>query len=475
MVSRASPILDAMFAAPALFSLAMLLVSCGTGSAPDPVVQPNIVLVSIDTLRADVTSPYRGPLATPGFEALAADGVVFERAYAPAPETAPSHATLITGQDVLRHGVPRNGVPLTADLDTLADQLRDHGHDTAAFVSSWVLDPRFGWGQGFAVYDATFPEEGATMNKQLNRYPGALWLEHEFGGLDRRATATNAAAGRWLDAAREPFFLFVHYFDPHGPYLAPREYWPALRSLEIDLSGRSHGKLKPEQLLGAILGYHGEVLYVDDALSALVARLGQQELARPTLLVVTSDHGEGLGQHGWMEHSIFLYDELVRVPLLFRWLDGERESVRIETPVGLRDVAPTIAELAGMSALAAADGRSLAGSVRNGAEPTERPLFAHRRAYERSSYEKRPGSPGRMASVRTSRWKLIRNWNAEDELYDLENDPGEGRNRLRDERGVAERLDALLTDHLAEMPPVEVVPHLSPEVRRKLEALGYFE
>jgi len=464
-----------MFAAPLLFPLALLLVSCGAGSPPDPIVQPNIVLVSVDTLRADATSPYRGPLATPGFEALAAKGVIFERAYAPSPETAPSHATLITGQEVLRHGIPRNGVPLAADLDTLAEQLGDHGYDTGAFVSSWVLDPRFGWDQGFAVYDAIFPEDGATMNKERNRYPGALWLEHEFGGLDRRAVETNAAAGRWLDAAREPFFLFVHYFDPHGPYLPPRKYWPALRSVEIDMSGRSHRRLKEEQLLGRILRYHGEILYVDDALAALVARLRQQERARPTLLVVTSDHGEGLGQHGWMEHSIFLYDELVRVPLLFHWLDGDGESVRIETPVGLRDVAPTIAELAGLPALPAADGRSLAESVRNGAEPAERPLFAHRRAYEASSYERRPGSPGRMASVRTSRWKLIRNWDAEDELYDLEDDPGEHRNRLRDERGVAERLDALLSDHLAEMPPVEVVPDLSPEVRRKLEALGYFE
>lgn len=464
-----------MFAAPALVSLALLLVSCEAGSPPRPSAAPNIVLVSVDTLRADVTSPYGGPLITPAFEALAANGVVFERAYAPAPETAPSHATLITGKEVLRHGVPRNGVPLAADLDTLAERLGDHGYDTGAFVSSWVLDPRFGWDQGFAVYDATFPEEGATMNKERNRYPGALWLEHEFGGLDRRAAETNAAAGRWLDTAREPFFLFVHYFDPHGPYLPPRKYWPALRELEIDMSGRSHRRLKEEQLLGRILRYHGEVLYVDDALAALVAHLRRQERARPTLLVVTSDHGEGLGQHGWMEHSIFLYDELVRVPLLFHWLDGAGEPVRIETPVGLRDVAPTLAELAGLPALAAADGRSLAQSVRSGAEPAERPLFAHRRAYDPASYERRPGSPGRMASVRASRWKLIRNWDAEDELYDLEDDPGERRNRLEDERGVADRLEALLSEHLAEMPPVEVVPDLSPEVRRKLEALGYFE
>jgi arylsulfatase A-like enzyme len=338
-----------------------------------------------------------------------------------------------------------------------------------------VLDPRFGWDRGFSVYDATFPEDGATMDKTRNRYPGALWLEHDFGGLDRRAAATNEAAGHWLGAAREPFFLFVHYFDPHGPYIPRREYWPALRKIEIDMDGRSHRRMEPKKLLGRILRYHGEVLYVDDALADLVARLRQRSPERPTLLVVTADHGEGLGQHGWMEHSISLYDELIRVPLLFTWLDAARDAVRIATPVGLSDVAPTLAALAGSPPLSGADGRSLANSIRKGAEPPERPIYGHRRAYDAASFETRPGHPERMASVRTERWKLIRNWKAEDELYDLEEDPGERHNRLQDAPDVADRLSALLDRHLAEMPEVEIVPDVSPEVRRKLEALGYFE
>lgn len=451
------------------------LLSCGTGPAIDSDARPNVILVSIDTLRADSTSLYRGPLPTPGFEALASRGVVFDRAYAPAPETGPSHATLFTGQEVLRHGVIRNGVPLPEEKQTLAEVFRDAGYATAAFVSSWVLDARFGWDQGFGVYDASFAENGATMNKQRNRYPGALWLEHDFEGLDRRASVTNEAVSGWLTEAREPYFLFVHYFDPHGPYLPPREILPRLREVEVDLKGRSHRKITPRKLKARILRYYGEVLYVDDALSDLVARIESADSSRPTLLVVTADHGEGLGNHGWMEHSIFLYDELVRIPLLFVWLDSQTEAVRIETPVALGDVAPTMIALANLPPLDATDGRSLAKNVRDGSPPPERPIFGHRRAYDPESYKGRPGLPGRMASVRNSRWKLIRNWDAADELYDLHVDPGELQNRIEDEGDIRTELDALLDAHLSGLPTVEIPHEVTPEIRRKLEALGYFE
>jgi arylsulfatase A-like enzyme len=466
---------DSMITTVVRVGLALLIVACDLGSDTASVAPPNIVLVSVDTLRADATSPYGSLVQTPGFESLAEEGVLFERAFAPASETAPSHATLFTGQEVLRHGVVRNGVSLPDDANTLAELLRSNGYDSAAFASSWVLDPRFGWSQGFEVYDATFPEDGATMDEESIGYPGAFWLEHDFAGLDRRASETHEAASRWLGVAQEPFFLFVHYFDPHLPYLPPYNYWSRVRGLEFDVTGRSHPGLTPEQIRRRITSYHGEVVFVDDAISALLARLRQLQFARPTLLVVTADHGEGLGNHGWMWHGVFLYDEMTRVPLLFVWLEPRRATARIATPVGLGDVAPTIAALAGLPPLPGADGRSLADSVRDGVEPQERPLFGHQRAYDPSSFESLPGLPGRKLSVRTQRWKLIRNWGGEDELYDLEVDPGEERNRLRDERQVATRLDALLDEHLQQMPPVDVAPDVSPEVRRKLEALGYFE
>ncbi len=457
--------------------LALVVMGCSPGSETASPPAPNVVLVSVDTLRADATSPYGGRLRTPEFEALAQDGVLFEHAFAPASETAPSHATLFTGQEVLHHGVLRNGAALGDGADTLAELLRSRGYDTAGFVSSWVLDPRFGWSQGFDVYDATFSEEGATLDKERFDfgYEGAAWLEPGFAGLDRRASQTDEVAARWLGEAREPFFLFVHYFDPHAPYLPPRKYSSRIRQLEIDLSGRSHLGLTPEQILNRIKRYHGEVLYVDDAIAALVARLRQRRLERPTLLVVTADHGEGMGTHAWMEHGMFLYEELTRVPLLFVWLGPRGAATRIATPVGLRDVAPTIAELAGAPGLPRADGRSLLASVREGVEPPERPLFAHQRAHDPSRFAPHSSLPGRKLSVRSQRWKLIRNWDREDELYDLAVDPDEQRNRIRDEREVVERLDALLERHLQQMPPIGVETEISPEVRSKLEALGYFE
>ncbi len=172
---------------------------------------------------------------------------------------------------------------------------------------------------------------------------------------------------------------------------------------------------------------------------------------------------------------MFLYEELTRVPLLFVWLEPRGAATRIATPVGLRDVAPTIAELTGSPRLPRADGRSLVASVLEGVEPPERPLFAHQRAHNPSRFPPRSNLPGRKLSVRSQRWKLIRNWDGEDELYDLAVDPDEQRNRIRDEREVVERLDALLDRHLEQMSPSEVETEISPEVRSKLEALGYFE
>jgi arylsulfatase A-like enzyme len=368
--------IDSMIMTVVRVGLALLVVACDLGSDTASVALPNVVLVSIDTLRADATSPYGSSVLTPGFESLAQDGVLFERAFAPASETAPSHATLFTGQEVLRHGVVRNGVPLADDANTLAELLRGRGYDTAAFASSWVLDARFGWSQGFDVYDATFSEEGATLDKEHLGYSGAPWLEQD---------------------------------------LPPREYWARAEGLEIDVTGRSHLDLTPEQIRGRIARYHGEVLFVDDAVAALVARLRQLELARPTLLVVTADHGEGMGKHAWMAHSIFLYEELTRVPLLFVWLEPRRAATRIATPVGLRDVAPTIAELSGSPRLSRADGRSLADSVLDGVEPHGQPIFGHQRAHDPASFAPRSGLPGRKLSVRAARWKLIRNWDGEDE------------------------------------------------------------
>jgi arylsulfatase A-like enzyme len=446
---------------------ASLALACGIALGCGRDVPPNVLLVCVDTLRADALGAYGAPLATPSFDRLAREGIVFERAFAPTPATAPSHATLFTGQEPQRHGLLRNGETLADAATTLAEQLGAAGFHTAAFVSSFVLDPRFGFAQGFAHYDAAISESGSTMAKS-KPYPGAFWAAERFGGFDRRATATTEAALRWIDAAPEPFFAFVHYFDPHAPYLPPPLFADRADSAPVSLAHRSVPGVTPDVLARLIRRYWGEVLYTDDALAALLEVTSRRE--RPTLVIVTADHGEGLGQHEWLEHAVHLYEEQLHVPLIVRG-PGVSAGRRVATPVALADVAPTLLELLGVASGAPADGRSLAAVVRGGPEPAPRPLFGVRRLVS----EEVAWDRGVELSVRDQRWKYVWDSEAEHELYDLAADPGELRNVLAEHAGVAAELRGLLERHVEGMPRMRDAAPLSDETRAALQALGYVE
>jgi choline-sulfatase len=452
-----------------LAGAAVWLPLLGCGAAPAG--PPNVVVVVVDTLRADALGSYGGPTATPGFDGLAAEGVLFERAVASAPETAASHATLFTGFDVQHHGVDRNGAILAPDLDTLAEAFRAAGYSTGAFVSSFVLDPRFGWDQGFDDYDATFPISGETVHNR-----GGFWSRHEFEGFDRRAQATNAAAIPWLRDAREPFFLFIHYFDPH----APNQPTPANLQQIPQAFARNRAQiwapLAPSQagvdqaeLTRFIRSYYAEVLYTDSALEGLVAAIEAEGFGDRTLIAVTADHGEGLGQHGLLDHAAYLYEEQIHVPWVLRWPGTLAAGSRIRTAVGLVDLAPTIAELAGVSLPGATDGRSVATAALGGSEPEARPLLSRRRHYPKR-FQRQLGT---KFSVAVGPWKYIRATDDPDELYDLNSDREEIRN-LHDARpAVVARLAAVLDEHLATYPLSNDPPQLTEKEREALEALGY--
>ncbi len=432
--------------------------------------RPNVVIISVDTLRADSLGAYGGPIATPEFDRLASEGVLVEIALASAPETAPSHATLLTGETVLRHGVIRNGVELAPEHATVAEVFRAAGYRTAAFVSSFVLDPRFGWDRGFDHYDAHFEETRSTLPKD-KAYPGAFWTEHEFGGLDRRGQETTEALREWLEDAPEPFFVFVHYFDPHLPYVPPERFAQQTVRMPVDFTGRSVPGLPRRVLALLIRSYHAEVLYSDDQLRQLVEAVDARAGAGRTLLVVTGDHGEGLGQHQWLEHAVHLYEEQVRVPLLLHWPGGLPAGSRVESPIGLVDVAPTVAALAGVPFAATSDGRSMAEALRAGEEPEPRPILGHRHAFEARAER----FPGEKLSVRTESWKYIRASEAPDELFHLVDDEGEQHN-LHDERPeVVAELGAILDAHLESTRPAGTPEPIDDETRRKLGALGYVD
>lgn len=450
---------------------ACCLLAAGLALACGAEPPPNVVVVSIDTLRADAVGAYGGPLPTPTLDRLAAEGVRFEHAFAPTPTTAPSHATLFSGQDVRRHGLLRNGDRLPDAVPTLAEAFRRAGWHTAGFVSSFVLDGRFGWSRGFAHYDDHLPEREATMRR--TPYPGAFWAEHRFAGFDRRGVATTRAAIDWVREAPEPFFLFVHYFDPHAPYVPPEAYRRRAAGIPVTLAHREVPGLDPAQLARMIRRYHAEVLYVDDSLGALLAAVESRSSDRSVLTIVTSDHGEGLGQHGWLEHAVHLYDEQIRVPLLVHWPGHAAPGHRVATPVGLVDVAPTLLDLVGLPPLAVSDGRSLAAAVRGGPDPPLRPIFGDRHLVaERTGWGR-----GVLTSVRTDRWKYIDASEGRDELYDLREDPLELHDRLGREPQAAAALAALLAQRLAALPEDGTRPEapLSEETEEALRALGYLD
>ena len=450
-------------------ALSCAAVACSAGSADR---RPNVILVSVDTLRADALGVYGGVVPTPVLDRLAGEGVLFEMALAPAALTAPSHVSLLTGREPLRHGVIRNGVVLAPDLELLSEVFQQQGYATGAFVSSFVLDPRFGWGQGFDAFDASFSAETSTVPRERGN-PGMFFHKHDFDGFDRRADAAVEAALEWLAQAPEPWFLFLHLFDPHDPYVPPERFESRVPLDALDVEGRTApGARRPGRLARLVRRYHAEVLFVDEQLGRLFEAVDARS-ARDRLTVVTADHGEGLGQHGWLYHDFNLYDEALRVPLIVHDSRGVAAGARISTPVGLIDVAPTLAELAGLPALARADGRSLAASVRKGVEPPSRPIFAHRREHRAEPVE----TGAEKLAVRAPGWKLIRSLGQREELYDLVSDAAELRDRLaqgdRQEALRLAELTALLDAHLAARAGAGDESELTDEVREALRALGY--
>jgi arylsulfatase A-like enzyme/Flp pilus assembly protein TadD len=402
----------------ALTALLVLLIAGGCAKR-----RPlNILLITFDTTRADHIGCYEGqPAHTPTLDSLAAAGIRFTQAVTPVPLTLPAHASVLTGLNPTRHGIRDNGAfHLDPSLPVLADQLRKNGYQTGAFVSAFVLARQFGLDRGFDTYD------------------DALFNE-------RSGFRTNRAALRWadhLDVAR-PFFLWVHYFEPHAPY-HPSARFRALPGLSP---------------------YAQEVAAADAAAGELLGALRARGLLKNTAIVCVGDHGEGLGAHGEDEHGIFLYDEAVRVPFLLDLPKGPDQKV-IATPVSLIDIAPTLLDATGLPALAGAEGVSLRPLI-EGAAFTPRPAeycetFCPEFNYDHSA----------LQALRTPRWKYIRA--PEPELYDLAQDPDERCNLYAEQpdtaRAFAKRLDRYTASAAA---PSSRAMALSGEDLERLQSLGY--
>src|SRR5207253_994507 len=308
---------------------------------------PNIILITVDTTRADRMGFLGSKLnATPNLDALAKQGVVFEQAYSQAPLTPVSHATIFTGTYPQFHTVTDFGHPLPNLLPSVPEILQKSGYHTAAFIGSLILDPKAnmapGFDRGFDYFDAGFHQKHG---------PG----EDRYHSIERRAGDVVAHAIAWMKKnPKAPFFIWVHLYDPHAPYDPPIPF---------------NTKFKDP--------YDGEIAYADASLGKLFDYLRQRGLYDRALIAVMSDHGESLGAHGESMHGIFLYDETIRVPLLFK-LPGELlAGRRVTSQVRLVDVAPTLLSMLGLPLPRTFQGESLVGRMKSAQENTaDLPAFA---------------------------------------------------------------------------------------------------
>jgi arylsulfatase A-like enzyme/predicted Zn-dependent protease len=386
-----------------------------------------LVLVSIDTLRAD-RLPVYGYAAgsTPTISGLAAEGILFERAYAHAPQTLPSHASMFTGLLPFEHRVRDNlGFVLGDEPATLAERFTTAGYATGGFASAYVLRAETGVSRGFSVYDATLPAAAA------DRSPAEIV---------RAGPATVAAATAWLNTLPDDrFFLFLHIYEPHAPYAPPASY------------------AQPDK-------YDGEVAWSDDIIGTFFAALRQRGWYDNATIVLTSDHGEGLGDHGELEHGLFVYNATMQVPLIVKLPGGRGGGTRVTAPVQHIDLPPTIAALFDLPPLPGLRGRDLGDTLAGGAPPAPQGIYGE------AMYPRYHFGWSELVSLTDDRYKYIRA--PRPELYDLERDPAERQNVLADRAQAAAALRGGL-DALVAGRPVDAPGAVSAEDRQRLAALGY--
>jgi arylsulfatase A-like enzyme/tetratricopeptide (TPR) repeat protein len=378
---RAWPIGTGLAAVLLVAAAATLLVKGRGPFRPRAAAAHNVLLITLDTTRADHLGCYGyGPAKTPSIDRLAGEGIRFARVYCPAPLTLPSHSTIMTGLYPATHGVRNNGHELAPKWRTLAGILKGRGFATAAFVSSFSVDSRFGLGRGFDVYDDTFEPQAPLKG----------------ANAERRAEATFARFSRWLEGqAGKRFFAWLHYYDPHLPYDPPSPY-------KEGSAGRP---------------YDGEIAYMDHYVGAALQALKAKGLLNKTLIVVAGDHGEGLGDKVETGHGIFLYEETLRVPLIFHDPAAFPKPRVVEGAVRLADVAPTILETLGLAGEAAAmEGQSLVPWVKDPARPGLTCLVE-------TFYPRENFGWSELVGLITGPWKYIQA--PRPELYDLARDPNE--------------------------------------------------
>lgn len=444
-----------------------LVISCFYARAPR---KPNVVLITIDTLRADHLGCYGYHRnTTPNIDKFARSGTLFDNAVVQIPETLPSLVSIMTGTYPIDHGVRANGFEFLSKYKTLAELLKDKDYLTAAFVSTCVLSAELGIDRGFDHFDDRFPDK-------------LLWK----GNCQRTAEKTTKAVIEWLQVKpRVPFFLWVHYMDPHSLYRPP---WPYdERFLSEPYNGiitnepmqflkitKNEIALAQQDIDYMVALYDGEIAFMDSQVGKLLDALDLSGSGKHTLVVFTADHGESLGEHNYFfTHGDYLYENQLKVPLVVRHPSFPANK-KIKELVQSVDITPTILDLVNLPCSSDMRGKSLLPCILTDDEAGPTLAFSES-DYCRSS-SVRPCSPigilGKLYSLRTDKWKYIHNPAGDCELYNIVHDLGEQNNVIDEEREIADRFASQVND-LIERRRKAGDRILDEGTKEKLESLGY--
>jgi len=484
---------------------------------------PNVVVVVLDTARyADVRTTVDGTQTTPFLNELASTGTSFEAAYTPVPWTLPAHASLFTGTYPSKHGAHAGHKHLSDELTTIAELFAAAGYSTVAVSNNTWISEEFGFGRGFETFHKTwqYVQNDVDLGSVAREYEGmaklrelaaamfegnpvlnlanAVYGQFLRNATDNGARKTNRWIRSWLRDRRgaDPFFLFVNYLEPHLPYRPPREHAAQFlpdgttyeEAMDVSqdawayLAGKTSHSERDFEALRAL--YRGELSYVDQRVRELKETLVRAGAWDDTVLVVTGDHGENIGDHGLMDHQYCLYETLTHVPLLAcggPFSDGESVRDRVQ----LTDVGPTLAELAGLDEDDVCDqfqGRSFHPDT---AADTRKLVFGEYLSPQPSmeALEKRVGPLSdevfrydrSLRMVRDARYKLVRGSDGSRELYEVTTDPDEKSNVVDELPDVAERLEGTLEAWLGSFDHAETDGDvsISDETAERLEDLGY--
>jgi arylsulfatase A-like enzyme len=469
-----------------LLSTTLFAAAVFHGCSSDSDERPDrIVLVTIDTLRADHVGAYGYPLdVTPFIDSLAETGVGFGRALAHASATAPSHASIFTGLYPIQHGVNANGLKLPDELGTLAEAFSEEGYKTAAFVST---NAHFRWGgldQGFDVYDEQplNGEESTGKNKKTGRAKV---------GKYRPADQTIDAALEWLSGVepRQKIFLWIHVYDPHKKLRPPHRYRDQVTRLVEELGADryrqalqdAHGDLDYRHLYRDILLYDAEILFVDSQLERFYRAM--ESPRSDDLWIVTSDHGQGMYSHdSWFGHVKQVYNTQILVPLIFHYTARPSEPTWIaDSLVQHVDLLPTLAEIVGLDFSQPGllpQGRSLVPFL-NGSRPEQTaPYSFAQSSRDLGKHMRRPERSWPKYSLQSLEFKYILNERMDDEFYDLRADPFERHNKL-DAAELADdeaRVLGTLVRMMETLTNTEVEAEMVDDATiERLKALGYLQ